>query len=313
MLCDLSEFCFDSAVARSPRPWRLDSRILHDETTRRKLGNLVKESLVGVRPEPASWDRLKGQWQSFSTLMGRHLRERHRGLLQDTILRIRIVRRGGALTPFMRAYLDQLQRRYERYLRWDSTAATVLQAQGSPSVHPEVLRYTHRTSLQAFERQQTPSASGSPGHLDNGRFAAHFRSLAQSDAPVDRYSVSSHPLLSGLPKISAEDDAGLRRPPSATELSTADLFDKLSVHVSREEILEAPASRLVERLVVADQPPPPPGTVQPYPWLALTSSTLPDHVRDFECSYNDILVPKRAALTHRGTAMFPRIPTEPVT
>ncbi|XP_042142950.1 uncharacterized protein LOC121833600 [Ixodes scapularis] len=64
--------------------------------------------------------------------------------------------------------------------------------------------------------------------------------------------------------------------------STADLFDTLSVHVSREEILEAPASRLVERLVVADQPPPPPGTVQPYPWLALTSSTLPDHVRDFE-------------------------------
>ncbi|KAG0434952.1 hypothetical protein HPB47_018767, partial [Ixodes persulcatus] len=64
--------------------------------------------------------------------------------------------------------------------------------------------------------------------------------------------------------------------------STADLFDKLSVHVSREEILEAPASRLVERLVAADQQPPPPGAVQPYPWLALTSSTLPDHVRDFE-------------------------------
>ncbi|KAG0443848.1 hypothetical protein HPB47_014461 [Ixodes persulcatus] len=29
--------------------------------------------------------------------------------------------------------------------------------------------------------------------------------------------------------------------------------------------------------------------------------------------YDEILVPKRAALTHRGTAMFPRIPTEPVT
>ncbi|KAG0415775.1 hypothetical protein HPB47_007049 [Ixodes persulcatus] len=214
----LIQFYFDSAVARSSRPWRLDSRILHDEATRRTLGNLVKESLVGVRPEPASWDRLKGQWQSFSTLMGRNLRERHRGLLQDTIVRIRIVRRGGALTPFMRAYLDQLQRRYERYLRLDSTASTVLQAQGIPSVHPEVLRYTHRTSLQAFERQQTPSASESPGRLDNGRVADHFRSLAQSDAPVDRTSVSSHPLVSGLPKISAEDDAGLRRPPSATEL-----------------------------------------------------------------------------------------------
>ncbi|KAM7285190.1 translation initiation factor IF-2-like [Ixodes scapularis] len=67
--------------------------------------------------------------------------------------------------------------------------------------------------------------------------------------------------------------------------STADLFDKLSVHVSREEILEAPASRLVERLVVADQPPPPPGTVQPYPWLALTSSTLPDHVTNVTCLF----------------------------
>ncbi|KAG0419273.1 hypothetical protein HPB47_004236 [Ixodes persulcatus] len=209
----LIKFCFNFAVVRSSRRWRLDSRILHDETTRRTLGNLVKESLVGVRPEPASWDRLKVQWQSFSTLMGRHLRERHRGLLQDTILRNRIVRRGGALTPFMRAYLDQLQRRYERYLRLDSTVATVLQAQGSPSVHPEILRYTHRTGLQAFESQQTPSASGSPGRRDNGRFAAHFRSLAQSDAPVDRNSVPSHPLLSGLPKISAEDDAGLRRPP----------------------------------------------------------------------------------------------------
>ncbi|KAG0441163.1 hypothetical protein HPB47_016024 [Ixodes persulcatus] len=214
----LIKLCFDSAVARSSRPGRLDSRILHDEATRRTLGNLVKESLVGVRPEPASWDRLKGQWQSSSTLMGRQLRERHRGLLQDTILGIRIVRRGGALSPFMRAYLDQLQRRYERYLRLDSTASTVLQAQGCPSVHPQVLRYTHRTSLQAFERQQTPSASESPGRLDNGRFAAHFRSLAQSDAPIDRTSVSSHPLLSGLPKISAEDYAGLRRPPSATEL-----------------------------------------------------------------------------------------------
>ncbi|KAG0419879.1 hypothetical protein HPB47_003828 [Ixodes persulcatus] len=214
----LIKFCFGSAVARSSRPWRLDSRILDDETTRCMLGNLIKESLVGVRPEPASWDRLKGKWQSFITLMGRHLRERHRGLLHDTILRIRIVRRGGALTPFMRAYLDQLQRLYEQYLRLDSTASTVLQAQGSPLVHPEVLRYTHRTSLQAFERQQTPFTSGSPGRLDNGRFAAHFRSLAQSDAPVDRTSVSTHPLLSGLPKISAEDDPGLRRPPSATEL-----------------------------------------------------------------------------------------------
>ncbi|KAM7297287.1 hypothetical protein ISCGN_022440 [Ixodes scapularis] len=95
---------------------------------------------------------------------------------------------------------------------------TAPRVQGSPSVHTEVLRYTHCTSLQAVERQQTLSASGSPGHLDNGRFAAHFPSLAQSDVPVDRNSVSSQPLLSGLPKISAEDDVGLRRPPSATEL-----------------------------------------------------------------------------------------------
>ncbi|KAG0444043.1 hypothetical protein HPB47_014250 [Ixodes persulcatus] len=57
----LIKFCFDSAVARLSRPWRLDSRILHNETTRRTLGNLVKESLVGVDPKPASWDRLKGQ------------------------------------------------------------------------------------------------------------------------------------------------------------------------------------------------------------------------------------------------------------
>ncbi|KAM7310345.1 hypothetical protein ISCGN_007253 [Ixodes scapularis] len=146
----LIKFCFDSAVARSSRPWRLDSRILHDETTRRTLGNLVKESLVGVRPEPASWDRLKGS--------------------------------------------------------------------GEPVGPPGGTALHHRTSLQALERQQTPSSSGSPGSLDNGRFAAHFRSLAQSDALVDRTSVSSHPLLSGLPKISAEDDAGLRRLPSAIEL-----------------------------------------------------------------------------------------------
>ncbi|KAG0427597.1 hypothetical protein HPB47_025366 [Ixodes persulcatus] len=49
----LIKFCFDSAAVRSSRPWRLDSRILHDETTRRTLGNLVKESLVGVRPPRA--------------------------------------------------------------------------------------------------------------------------------------------------------------------------------------------------------------------------------------------------------------------
>ncbi|KAG0435175.1 hypothetical protein HPB47_018644 [Ixodes persulcatus] len=37
----LIKFLFDSAVVRSSRPWRLDSRILHDETTLRTLGNLV--------------------------------------------------------------------------------------------------------------------------------------------------------------------------------------------------------------------------------------------------------------------------------
>ncbi|KAM7293029.1 uncharacterized protein ISCGN_026159 [Ixodes scapularis] len=47
------------------RPWRLDVRVLLDEFTKRTLSNLLKQSLVRMRPTAATWDHLKGRWRDL--------------------------------------------------------------------------------------------------------------------------------------------------------------------------------------------------------------------------------------------------------
>ncbi|CAN8008852.1 unnamed protein product [Ixodes pacificus] len=85
------------------RFWRLDSRVLRDPTSRDRL-----KKFCAVTPDPANWDHLLETWRVACVAEGRALRQRQVEELRDTLLRIRIVRRGGAGTPLMRGYLSQL-------------------------------------------------------------------------------------------------------------------------------------------------------------------------------------------------------------
>ncbi|KAG0417634.1 hypothetical protein HPB47_005438 [Ixodes persulcatus] len=103
----LVELHFSSA-ASSQRTWRLDTRLLRDKTSRDCLREALRRSLHGAAPDPSTFDRLQESWRVACVAEGRALRRRHAEQLRDTLLRIRIVRRGGAGTPLMRGYLQQL-------------------------------------------------------------------------------------------------------------------------------------------------------------------------------------------------------------
>ncbi|KAG0410179.1 hypothetical protein HPB47_012694 [Ixodes persulcatus] len=135
----LVELRFSSA-ASSQRTWRLDTRLLRDKTSRDCLREALCRSLHGAAPDPTTFDRLQESWRVACVGEGRALRRRHCEQLRDTSLRIRILRRGGAGTPLMRGYLQQLLDRYQRQLRLRTNAATAYHGRVGPSAHPEVLR-----------------------------------------------------------------------------------------------------------------------------------------------------------------------------
>lgn len=179
-----------------------------------------------MRPTPATRDHLKGRWRDLCSMQGRHLRADRRALLQDTILRIRIVRRGGAATSLMQTYLAQLQRSYQFLLRTDTTASTVSWVNPCPATHPEVLRYTRRaqrpgSSAPLWGPAPVPSTSTSPDAVHLPTFASHFRALAQAEDEASRAELLDRLFLCGLPTVPDDFGSTLEQVPSSAELQHA--------------------------------------------------------------------------------------------
>ncbi|KAG0418282.1 hypothetical protein HPB47_004986 [Ixodes persulcatus] len=198
----LVELHFSSA-ASSQRTWRLDTRLLRDKTSRDCLREALRRSLHGAAPDPSTFDRLQESWRVACVAEGRALRRRHAEQLRDTLLRIRIVRRGGAGTPLMRGYLEQLLDRYQRQLRLCTNAATAYHGRVGPSAHPEVLRYAHRTEVRERRVPSVPTLPGAPatpGQPSVSGFSAHFRALATAESTADRTTLLAHPFLRDLPQ-----------------------------------------------------------------------------------------------------------------
>ncbi|KAG0414588.1 hypothetical protein HPB47_008284 [Ixodes persulcatus] len=145
----LVELHFSSA-ASSQRTWRLDTRLLRDKTT---------------APDPSTFDRLQESWRVACVAEGRALRRRHAEQLRDTLLRIRIVRRGGAGTPLMRGYLEQLLDRYQRQLRLCTIAATCCATPTEPKCgSDESLQCQH---CQARQQHQVNRRSPVSAYADD--------------------------------------------------------------------------------------------------------------------------------------------------
>ncbi|KAG0445321.1 hypothetical protein HPB47_016778 [Ixodes persulcatus] len=215
----LVELHFSSA-ASSQRTWRLDTRLLRDKTSRDCLREALRRSLHGAAPDPSTFDRLQESWRVACVAEGRALRRRHAEQLRDTLLRIRIVRRGGAGTPLMRGYLEQLLDRYQRQLRLCTNAATAYHGRVGPSAHPEVLRYAHRTEVRERRVPSVPTLPGAPatpGQPSVSGFSAHFRALATAESTADRTTLLAHPFLRDLPQVPEDLAAHLHEPPNPEE------------------------------------------------------------------------------------------------
>ncbi|KAH8022732.1 hypothetical protein HPB51_002766 [Rhipicephalus microplus] len=93
---------------RSPyrQPWRVDNRLLSDETSRASLRNRLTASIGNF-----SWDGLKQEWRKICTDKGKKLKHRYSGLVRATLQRIRIVERGKPTSLLMKTYANNLKLR----------------------------------------------------------------------------------------------------------------------------------------------------------------------------------------------------------
>lgn len=96
---------------RSPRSWRMDPTILHDEECIKYMGTEVAASIAEVDVlDPATWDRLKKRWRLISEEAGKERHARITSRMNETLRRIQIVERGGTSTQAMRDYVDTQKR-----------------------------------------------------------------------------------------------------------------------------------------------------------------------------------------------------------
>ncbi|KAG0415820.1 hypothetical protein HPB47_007006 [Ixodes persulcatus] len=124
-----------------------------------RFSNAASSQRTWPAPDPTIFDQLQESWRVACVAEGRALRRRHSEQLRDISLRIQIVRRGGAGTPLMWSYLEQLLDRYQRQLRLCTNAATAHHGRVGPSAHPEVLRYAHLTEVRERRARQQHQAS----------------------------------------------------------------------------------------------------------------------------------------------------------
>ncbi|KAL3203556.1 hypothetical protein MRX96_011925 [Rhipicephalus microplus] len=105
---------------RSPyrQPWRVDNRLLSDETSRASLRNRLTASIGNF-----SWDGLKQEWRKICSDEEKNLKHRYSGLVRATLQRIRIVERGQPTSLLMKTYANDLKLRLARLRTLTSTTA----------------------------------------------------------------------------------------------------------------------------------------------------------------------------------------------
>lgn len=204
------------------KTWRLDNRILLDPVTREALAEQLTESLKAVTPDATSWDGLKGRWREHCEGAARAWRRLQNARLWDVVCRVRIVLRGGPLTPLMKEYLAELQRRYERLLRMSSAAGTATWNRTGPQAHPEVLRMAEQTLVRDRQPPVVGDAdvSGTDDPAMLSRFSAHFAALARSEGTAVGPQEFVR-FLPNLPAIPPETAQTLVSPPTAEEVFKA--------------------------------------------------------------------------------------------
>lgn len=116
------------------RQWRSDSRVLQDEVTCVRIKNKLAQA-VESESDPAAWDKRLAQ-AAGETLKARMTQE-----LKDTLLRIRVIKRGGLLSPTMSEYLGELRDRYQMQLNRLTAPGTAFNMNGLCSGSPEVERF----------------------------------------------------------------------------------------------------------------------------------------------------------------------------
>ncbi|KAG0415913.1 hypothetical protein HPB47_006911 [Ixodes persulcatus] len=158
-----------SSAASSESTWRLDTRLLTRE-------NKTRLSLHGAALDPTTFVRLQESWRVACVAKGRALPWRHAEQLRDTSMRIRIVRRGGAGTPLMRGYLQQLLDRCQRQLLLCTNAATAYHGRVGPTAHPK-----------RFARPTAPKC-GSDASLQCRHPQARQQHQANRRSPVSAYA-----------------------------------------------------------------------------------------------------------------------------
>ncbi|KAG0434757.1 hypothetical protein HPB47_018903 [Ixodes persulcatus] len=254
-----------------PKTWRLDNRILLDPVTREALAEQLTESLKAVTPDATSaWRRLQN------------------ARLWDVVCRVRIVLRGGPLTPLMKEYLAELQRRYERLLRMSSAAGTATWNRTGPQAHPEVLRMAEQTLVRDREPPVVGDAdvSGTDDPAMLSRFSAHFAALARSEGTAvgPQEFVSTLAGVLGIKTLLAivDEEENPARPlalyflgpqrreivprasgnllPSAEQPSPffkrmLAFWRQLKSHDPELDVWASPAVRVMEELVIARVPP----------------------------------------------------------
>lgn len=203
------------------RHWRLDTRVLHDPQTLHNFKNRITETLSTT--SNLSWDNLKTSWRVIAQEESKRLKSRFTTELNDTISRIRIIKRGEPLSAPMNEVLGVLRDRYQLQLSRSSPSAAAFNKYGPCNGSIEINRFLKtRETPTTITAVRTPSNTISSNPTDiRTTFLSFFSQLfeAPTQQPSTNYTTEHIKDFCGdLPQVPQDVGESLLSATSTTEV-----------------------------------------------------------------------------------------------
>lgn len=204
----------------TPRMWRMDASILHDQTACEDIKLKLKKSLDN-NDTNENWDDLKEEWKKILMEAGKNMKRRNTKILNEILRRIRIIERGGEQTCCIQEYLECLRAKYKHHLR-EIRQNGKRHTESQQCDQMNLSQPVHELNKDTEGKRRIEAIRTDKGEITTNEesikevFLDHFQKVLQGINPIQDSNATR--LFENLPQVQREDHDQLCAPATKEEV-----------------------------------------------------------------------------------------------